>query len=210
MKKVQTALTVFFLAALLTNSVFAACAPGSNWTAVWTDSYGQTTYTLVAPCKVYIGIPFDITATVTDSAYPNNNVAFGWAIRDNGATISGGGFNWLATANGQWQKVITQTYSGTPVDHLIEFRFSDMGPGGGSHWWSAGLIGDITVDPYPPTRNTPPVADAGPDIFIASSGRGSTVRPELRGIESGLLQASAPCYSRLSYKGSVSTSSESL
>ncbi|MDO8413166.1 MAG: hypothetical protein Q7S51_05170, partial [Gallionellaceae bacterium] len=59
---------------------FAACTPGSNWTAAWTDSFNQTTYTLTAPCKVYIGIPFSLTATVTDSVYPNDWVAHSWAI----------------------------------------------------------------------------------------------------------------------------------
>lgn len=175
MKKIQPVLFVFFLIIALNNTVFAVCSPGSNWTATWTDSFGQTTYTLVAPCKVYIGIPFTVTATVTDSAYPNDDVAFGWAIKDNGTTILGGGFNWLGTVNGQWQQVIEQTYSGTPVDHLIEFQFSDMGEGGGSHWWASNLIGDVTVDPYPPSQNTPPVVDAGPDVFLESKNQNATV-----------------------------------
>jgi hypothetical protein len=175
MKKIFIVLFAFFLIASLSNNAFAACSPGSNWTATWTDAFAQTTYNLVAPCKVYIGTPFTITATVTDSAYPDDDVAFGWAIKDNGTTISGGGFNWLGTINGQWQQVIEQTYTGTPVDHVIEFKFSDLGEGSGAHMWAASLIGDLTVDPYPPAPNTPPVADASPDVFLESKDQGATI-----------------------------------
>jgi len=173
MKKAILILLVI-LALSITQRAFAVCTPGSNWTAVWTDSFLQTTYSIEAPCKVYIGIPFTITATVTDSVYPNNNVGFGWTIKDNSAVIAGGGFNWITTAGGQWQKVLTQTYTGTPIDHVLEFQFSDMGQGSGAHLWAANLIGDLTVDPFPPTANTPPQAEAGSDLLMASSDQNST------------------------------------
>ncbi len=151
--------------------VFAACTPGTNWTAAWTDSYGQTAYTLEAPCKVYIGIPFNIVATVTDASYPDSDVAFLWSIRDNGSVVLGGGFNWLTTVSGQWQQTIVTTYTGTPIDHLLEFKFNDLGQGSGAHYWSQNLIGEVTVDPYP---NVAPVADAGPDIIIAGADQHAT------------------------------------
>ena len=107
---------------------YAQCPEVTNWTFAWTDSDGSTTYTLEAPCKVYIDTPFNIIATVTDNTYQNNWVASFWAIKDNGNIISGSsGFNTLWTTNGQWQQVIEQTYTGTPVDHLIEFQFTDLG-----------------------------------------------------------------------------------
>lgn len=168
MKKAACFVFALLLNGALNHAAFAACTPGSTWTAVWTDSLNQTSYMLEAPCKVYIGIPFTITATVSDAAYPNVDVGFGWAIKDNGGIIAGGGFNWITTISGQWQKVIEQTYTGTPIDHLIEFKFSDLGAGSGAHFWASSLIGNITVDPYPPASNTPPAADAGPDIFLES------------------------------------------
>ena len=166
---------IFIFPLICVAAALADCPPGSNWTAAWTDYYNQTTYTLEAPCKVYIGIPFNITATVTDSSYPNDWVAHSWAIKDNGAVISGGGFNMLWLTGGQWQNVIQRTYTGVPADHTIEFKFTDMGNGGGAHNWSNKLIGNITVDPYPPQSNTPPAVNAGSDIAIAGQDQAVTV-----------------------------------
>jgi hypothetical protein len=153
-----------FLLMALTRLVFAACAPGSTWTASWTDSFNQTTYTLEAPCKAYVNEPFSITATVTDNDYPNGIVAYPWAIFDTISTstktrttvagYAGGADDWIVTENGQWQKVVSQTYTGDPVDHRIEFRFTDLGAGSGGHYWGSSTIGDITVDPYPPVTGT--------------------------------------------------------
>lgn len=100
---------------------------------------------------MYIGQPFDITASVNDATYPNSNVGFGGAIKDEGSVIFGGGFNWITTASGQWQTTISQTYTGTPINHRIEFAFSDLGQGSGAHSWAANLVGETTVDPYPPS-----------------------------------------------------------
>src|SRR5574340_902424 len=166
------ALFFFFLILSFSNHAFAVCDPRSNWTAQWTDAFGQTTYTIEAPCKVYIGIPFTITATVTDATNPNADVGFGWAITDNGTVIQGGGFNWITTVGGQWQQVIELTYPEPPIDHLLEFKFTDLGQESGAHWWASNLIGNVTVDPYP---NTLPVVDAGPNIFIASADQGFTI-----------------------------------
>jgi len=130
---------------------FGECPPGSNWVRSWTDDWGNSTYTLEAPCKVYIGIPFNIKATVTDEYCANNWMASFWAIVDNGTVIDGcvGCQNSIWTVNGQWQRVIERTYTGTPVDHTIEFRFTDHGLCSGFHQAESSLIGSITVDPYP-------------------------------------------------------------
>lgn len=139
------------LATISATAAFADCPDGSNWTASWTDSFGQTTYTLQAPCKAYIGIPFTITATASDAAYPNDDVAYPWYITDNGSTIAGSSHSWITTANGQWQKVVFQTYSGTPINHTIQFNFNDLGTGASGHGYSNNLVGSVTVDPYPPS-----------------------------------------------------------
>ncbi|HXZ95394.1 MAG TPA: hypothetical protein VEG28_05765 [Dehalococcoidia bacterium] len=143
-------LSASVIAISLSSTVFATCPPGSTWTQSWTDQYGQTTYSLEAPCKVYIGVPFNITATVTDNSCPNSWVGANWAITDNGSNIAQG--EAILTVNGQWQSIVQQTYSGTPIDHTIEFSFSDLGQCSGAHGWSENLIGAVSVDPYPPSQ----------------------------------------------------------
>ncbi|MCM2263698.1 MAG: DUF4214 domain-containing protein, partial [Desulfuromonadales bacterium] len=151
MKRFAFMLFLLAIPVCLPGRAAAVCAEGSNWKATWNDSLSQTTYTLEAPCKAYIGIPFNVTATVTDATYPNSDVGGIWKIADNGATIAGGtGFNWITLAAGQWQRVITQTYSGAPIDHTIEFTFTDFGEGPGGHSFAGSTIGAITVDPLPP------------------------------------------------------------
>lgn len=174
MKKLILILSFFFLTAIFRSPVFAVCAEGSSWTASWVDAFGQTTYTLEAPCKVYIGIPFNITATITDNTYLDDLVACNVAIEDNGTVIAGGKW-WIFTVNGLWQTTIERTYTGIPVDHTIKMSFIDLGEGGGAHFWGFNLIGDITVDPYPPASNTPPAVNAGPDIFLTSDNQFQTV-----------------------------------
>lgn len=154
----------------------AQCEPGSTWTVFWTDIFNQTTYKLEAPCWAYLGIPFDITATVTDSYYPDDWVGAIWSILDNGGVVDGGGWNMIWTTDGQWQRTITQTYSKEPpINHTIEFSFLDLGQGSGGHNFGSSIIGSITVDPYPPAENHPPVADAGPDFMILSENQNATI-----------------------------------
>jgi len=175
MKKTVLILCTLIIVVFFNSPVFAVCAPGSSWTALWTDQYGQTTYTLEAPCKVYIGIPFTIAATVTDDFYPNSYVAANWSIIDNGSVIAGGDWGWILLVNGQWQDVLDITYSGIPVDHTLQFDFLDLGQGTGAHFWGSGLIGDLTVDPYPPSADNPPTADAGPDIYLTSENQRAAI-----------------------------------
>jgi hypothetical protein len=154
---------------------YADCPPGTNWTAVYTDNAAETTYTITAPCKVYVNEAFDITATVTDNANPNAYVAFKWGIFDNGTLLAGTQrFNWLKVTNGQWQTTYVQKYSELIENHLIEFRFTDLGEGMSPHDWGLGLIGDITVDPYPPSSNNPPEVSAGSDILLESQDQSIT------------------------------------
>jgi hypothetical protein len=149
---------------------------GTFFTRTFTDQYGQTTYQIVAPCKVFVGVPFDVTLTVTDTTWASTDVGQGWALLDNGAVVAGGGFNWITTdAARTWQRVIPITYPTLVVDHILEFRFRDMGQGYGAHFWSAGLIGALTVDPYPPGFGQEPVVDAGPDLAIAPDAQAGTV-----------------------------------
>jgi len=130
--------------------------PDSNWIESWSDRFNQTTYTLTAPCKVFVGVPFNITATVTDATHTLTSVAFLWSLEDNGITVAGGGFNWLdVDGAGQWQLTLTQTYTDAPIDHQLNFKFTDLGKGGGAHWWSNTIIGHITVDPFPPLVAAP-------------------------------------------------------
>jgi hypothetical protein len=133
--------------------VYGECPEGSNWVVSWTDAWGNTTYTLEAPCKVYIGIPFNITASVTEAnPYCQNDwVGSFWAIIDNGEVIDGciDCQNSIWVVDGQWQRIVTRTYEGTPVDHLLEFKFTDHGECSGFHSAEGSIIGNITVDPYP-------------------------------------------------------------
>lgn len=170
-------LASLLFALLFTSLVYADCPEGTNWTVAWTDNFGNTTYTLTAPCKVYIGIPFTITAAVTDDFCLNSWVASFWSILDNGELIAGSNRqNSIWTdANGQWQRVIERTYFGVPVDHTIEFNFTDHGICSGFHHSAQNLIGSITVDPYPPSSNNPPTVNAGPDLILSSQDQVSTI-----------------------------------
>lgn len=127
-----------------------SCDPADTWIEQWTDPLGQTTYTLEAPCWVYVGNEFTITATVTDSLYPNDWVGFGWSLRDSVTGVEASGFK-IVTENAQWQSVFKQTYTGSPVDHAITFGFTDLGEGGSGHGWGGSVVGETTVDPYPPS-----------------------------------------------------------
>jgi hypothetical protein len=149
--------------------------PALTWTATWTDSFSQTTYTLEAPCKVFLDEAFTITATVTDPAYPESMVGGAWTIVDNGAVVRSGGYVWMT--GGVWQSSFQQTYTGVAVDHTIEFRFKDFGQGSSGHSWSGGVMGGFTVDPVrPPPASAPRVVaaelapvEAGGDAVLLGS-----------------------------------------
>jgi len=173
MKKV----TVLLLSLLLLTAVFSSSAQsvctttGGTWVAAWTDPYGQTTYSLEAPCVAYVGVPFNITATVSDSVYPNSNVGASWSILDNQLAIASG--FWITTANGIWQKVQQQSYSDDTMQHTIDFKYIDLGQGSGAHYWTRNSIGDVTVVARP--LNNPPVANAGIDRVLSRESQQQTV-----------------------------------
>ncbi|MBJ6802491.1 putative Ig domain-containing protein [Geomonas propionica] len=129
---------------------FAACPEGSNWTASWTDSFGQTTYSLTAPCVVYLGIPFTITANAHDASYPNTAVGWNWAITDNGTTLLSNQdpLGISTDATGDWQRSLQQTYTGIATDHNLTFSFTDFGRGLGFMRAAGSSVGGLTVDPF--------------------------------------------------------------
>lgn len=149
----------------------AQCTPGTRWTQTWTDSYGQTTYEISAPCKVYVGENFTVELTVTDAAYPSTWVGGPWSILDNGATVASGS-SVDTDATGRWTHTFTHSYSTLVVNHVIEFKFKDLGRGAGMSGWGDSVIGDLTVDPYPPA---PPTADAGADLTLSMSDQATAV-----------------------------------
>ncbi|UCH80252.1 MAG: hypothetical protein JSW20_10975 [Nitrospiraceae bacterium] len=124
-----------------------------TWMAEWTDEFGQTTYSLIAPCKVFVTVPFTITATVTDINFPDTWIGGVWSIEDTpdgGSTrILDSGFSIWTDVNGEWSQDLNVTYTGAPVNHTVEFSFLDFGWGNGAHHWGGNAIGDIVVDPYP-------------------------------------------------------------
>lgn len=166
----------FALALLSAPAAAAVCAPEKvcsvplqtteTWTRCSADAFGDTTYTVEAPCYVFVTKSFSVTLTVSDPSHPDTDVGFGWALRDTPAgggptttVAGGGGLGWITTdAAGQWQRTVPMTYTGAPVDHTIQFAFTDLGSGGSAHWWTGGLLGALVVDPYPPEANAPPVA----------------------------------------------------
>jgi hypothetical protein len=165
--KIRIQLLALLLVSILATSVFAASCtnfPFSNWTTSWTDSVSQTRYSISAPCKVYIGVPFNITAKVTDTNWANTEVAYPWYVQDTystsskkytnridqyGTAVYGPG-TIVTDANRQWQTIISMTYSGTPYNHTYGFYFIDEGSGYEpfAHHIAKTLIGGLTVDPY--------------------------------------------------------------
>ena len=132
-----------------------------NWTAVWTDApefESNTTYKLTAPCKVFIGIPFEIKAWISETpdcswCYIASNVG----IFDGYSTGTAPFYTYTALPGGaggiwegQWQQTVTRSYLGDPVDHDIEFKFIDHGDGAAGHGLAGKAIGGLTVDPFPP------------------------------------------------------------
>jgi hypothetical protein len=150
------------------HAVAANCsqAPFSNWTTSWTDAYGETRYAITAPCKVYIGVPFNVKAWVTDTpAHAGLKVAYPYAVQDTYSSATthrvttridpdGTGYDGSNTiyvdASSYWETVIPVTYTGTPYDHRIEFTFIDWGQGSEpfAHHLSMQTMGSLTVDPY--------------------------------------------------------------
>lgn len=128
----------------------------SAWNVSWIDAQGNTTYSFTAPCKVFISVPFNITAAATDTTCPDAWVGGAWQLNDNSTLIPGEAGDKITTVSGQWQRVKQLTYTGTPVNHTLEFKFWDLGRGVpgqcdiGGMGWQQSSIGDVTVDPFPP------------------------------------------------------------
>lgn len=132
-----------------------------TWSSDWTDSFGQTTYSLSSPCKVFVSVPFTISASVVDANYPESAVGWKWSILDtplggSTETLASGGTAWIwLDENGTWAQNVSMTYTTFAASHLIEFSFNDFGQGSGGHNWAGSVVGDITVDPQPPVAAEP-------------------------------------------------------
>ena len=125
-----------------------------TWTAEWTDDFGETKYTLSAPCKVFVDVHFLIDITATDTIF-NSDIWVGglWSVMDtpdggSTDTVDSGFYIWL-DENAEWHQQFLMLYTGAPVNHTVEFSFVDFGQGSGGHNWGSIVIGDIVVDPYP-------------------------------------------------------------
>lgn len=134
-----------------------------TWSAEWIDGLGQTRYSLTAPCKAFMTIPFTVTVQASDPGFPGTWVGGLWSLTDtpSGGTateLAGGTFIFLDGA-GQWSQVVSITYPyGSAVDHQIEFSFTDFGEGSGAHSWAGSVVGDVVVDPPPTGVPAPPSA----------------------------------------------------
>lgn len=154
----------------------ASCPAGTFWKKSAT-ALGPTRYEIEGPCYTAFDANFVVTVRVTDATHPQTDVATSWAVLDTDltsfvtTTVGGGGFNWLTTdAAGKWERAFTRRYTVLPAaDHQLEFRFNDLGDGAGAHYWSANLIGTVTVDPVVAAPNAPPAAEAGPDVVLPSA-----------------------------------------
>jgi hypothetical protein len=77
-------------------------------------------------------------------------------LKDNSTIIPGEFGGSIDTVAGQWQRVKQLTYTGTPINHTLEFSFTDLSSGtpgqcsiGGMGWQQSAISG-VTVDPFPP------------------------------------------------------------
>lgn len=117
----------------------------------WTDKFGETVYSLVTPCKVFISVPFTVAVRIVDRAYPSAAVAWSWSILDTAqgaspVSMAGGGEDWTwLDENGEWTHEVTVTYTQPPVNHAIEFSFIDFGHGSGTHGLEGSVIAEIIV-----------------------------------------------------------------
>jgi hypothetical protein len=179
--RIATLVLITLCWAIFYRPAFAAeCPEGSNWTSTWTDSFGQTTYTLQAPCKVYLGIPFTITANVTDPSYPNTSVGWNWAITDNGSILASNSspvFGIRLDGTGFWQTSVQQTYTGTAIDHALVFSFTDYGKGSSFMSAAGSSVGGLTVDPYLITLD--------PDFTFSANQQSTTTIPATVYVVSG-------------------------
>jgi hypothetical protein len=192
MKRLVTITLAF--AALLAAAPAAAnevCTPVAPWTRTWTDGY-TSTYTITAPDCVYLTVPFDVTITATDSNpdLAESMVGGVWSVLDNGVVAEQG--STITLTAGTWSRTFTWTYTGTAVNHTIQFSFKDFGEFGWSfHGVDANVIGAVTVDPLPPVDPPPPPPPVEPPATDPSTDPAPTEDPPTGcatgGFDAGLL-----------------------
>ena len=155
----------------------ASCPAGTFWKKSAT-ALGPTRYEIEGPCYTAFDANFVVTVRVTDATHPDTDVATSWAVLDTDltsfvtTTVGGGGFNWLTTdAAGKSGSGRSRggTPSCRPPSDQRELRSNGLVDGAGAHFWSANLIGTVTVDPVVAAPNAPPAAEAGPDVVLPSA-----------------------------------------
>jgi uncharacterized protein (TIGR03382 family) len=178
------------LAVLAARVAAAQCSNPPLTTEFWTMTFDHvdvdggydTTYSLTAPCKVFVDNDFVVTAAVHDNLYAQylygRTVGKLWSIWDdpaNAATVTLDRGTVVNTDGaGDWVQAITTRYTGTPVNHVIGFGFT---PGGGAHFFGPqSIVSSVTADPYPDAPSADPSADALPPAPETSGGC-STVGP---------------------------------
>jgi hypothetical protein len=168
----------------------------NTWHYEWQETFPdgsppETLYTLEAPCKVFLNNTFYITAMVHDRwSMSTSYFAFNWSIEDTYYALSDTTYsnpiqtvvimrgwaiyNTYPQNYWNWIRRIPVTYTGTPYNHKIKFRFTDLGHGSGGHNSSGSIVGGITLDPIKPA-NSAPVVDAGPAISFASQDQNTVI-----------------------------------
>lgn len=168
-----------------------SCPAGTDWTRTATDSVGQTTYRITGPCFVTFPANFVVTVSVTDTAHPSAWVGSRWSVVDTRidagsvSTTIASGSSVDTDPSGGWVTTCSDRYTvAPPVNHRIEFHFTDLGDGAGAHGWSASLVGTVTYDPYPsPPPEAAPTEGAPAAAPPEAGGCGSSgVAPALLGL----------------------------
>ena len=127
----------------------AACIASSahGFEVAWTDSFGETTYTIAGPDVVFVNEAFDVTLSAVDLFYPDAMVAAPWSFLEDSVEVDGG-FGIFLTDT-LWTNTYSFLYDATGV-HSYEFTGQDLGHGGGGHSWEWFSVGS-TVVISPPT-----------------------------------------------------------
>jgi hypothetical protein len=166
-KKLRKVVGLLFLFLMVmsvqSQAVVGSCTEGT-WTNTLTDSRGQTTYTVTAPCVVEPNVEFDIVISATDNTWPSTSVGGTWAILDNGSSLVEG--FWITTdANGKWSYTKKHKISTVPNEHTISFRYRDFGNGQSGMFWDpiVTLSGITTL-----RSNLPPVVDPLASVAVTT------------------------------------------
>jgi hypothetical protein len=111
-----------------------ALAPAAGgFDLVWTDAFGESSYTIAGPDSVGVGDSLRVTLTAADSIYPEAMIAGPWEFLVDGVTEAGGATLWLT--GGQWSAGYAFAFP-EAGSHTFTFHAQDHGHGGGMHNWT--------------------------------------------------------------------------